>query len=118
MLLNPINIILSNISYLEMELQEDNHLSVAGLEKRVLDVVVHDVHLVSPDRGVPEAVHVRLEGAREALLYDVGSDVEILEKKLILLPSKNHYRVGLVVVDLIKLTMYSNVPLSAQVLSG
>ena len=60
-------------------MQENDHFSVAGLEKRVLDVVVHDVHLVSPDRGVPEAVYMRLEGAREALLDDVGSDVEILE---------------------------------------
>ena len=46
----------------------------------MLDVVVHDVHLVSPDGSVPEAVHMSLEGAREALLYYVGSDVQILQK--------------------------------------
>ena len=48
----------------------------------MLDVVVHDVHLVSPNGSVPEAVHVRLEGAREALLDYVGSDVQILQKRL------------------------------------
>ena len=66
-----------------MELQENDHFSIAGLEKCVLDVVVHDVHLVSPDGGVPEPVHVCLEGARETLLNDVWSDVEILEHTFI-----------------------------------
>ena len=50
----------------------------------MLDVVVHDVHLVSPNGSVPEAVHVRLEGAREALLDYVGSDVQILQKECLL----------------------------------
>jgi len=38
-----------------MEVEKDDHLPVARLEKRVLDVVVQDIDLVTPDRGKPKA---------------------------------------------------------------
>ena len=38
---------------LEVEVKEDDHLPVAGLEEGVLDVVVHDVYLVPPDTRIP-----------------------------------------------------------------
>jgi hypothetical protein len=53
--------------------EEYDHLSVAWLEEGVLDVVVHDVHLVAADAGVPEPVGVGLQHARQSLLDDVWS---------------------------------------------
>ena len=35
-----------------MEVEEDDHLAVARLEEGVLDVVVHDVNLVSANTGI------------------------------------------------------------------
>jgi hypothetical protein len=43
--------------------QQNDHLSVAWLEEGVLDVVVHDVHLVPADAGVPEPVGMGLQYA-------------------------------------------------------
>ncbi len=56
---------------LEVEVKQDDHLAVAGLEEGVLDVVVHDVHLVAPDARVAESVGVRLQHTRQSFLYDV-----------------------------------------------
>ncbi len=52
-------------------MEQDDHLSVARLEESVLDVVVHDVHLVAPDARVAEPVGVRLQHTRQSLLHDV-----------------------------------------------
>jgi len=41
---------------LQMEVQEDDHFSVTGLEEGMFDVVVQDVHLISTDRCVAEAI--------------------------------------------------------------
>ena len=65
--------------YLEVKMQEDDHLPVAGLEERVLDVVVEDVDLVPPDGRVPEAVDVRLQHPGQPLLHNVGPDVQVLQ---------------------------------------
>ncbi len=52
-------------------MEQDDHLAVAWLEEGVLDVVVHDVHLVAPDARVAEPVGVRLQHTRQSLLHDV-----------------------------------------------
>lgn len=41
--------------YLEVKVQDDDHLSVARLKQSVLDVVVQDIHLVSSDGREAEA---------------------------------------------------------------
>lgn len=92
--------------YLEVEVQDDDHLAVTRLEDGVFDVVVEDVHFIAADRreaetwwrevdrsgerlicagvdsggGVlPPTVGVRLQGALHPLLGDVGSDVQVFE---------------------------------------
>ena len=57
-------------------MEEDDHLAVAWLEERVLDVVVHDVHLVAPDASIAEPVGVGLQHPRQALLHDVRPDIK------------------------------------------
>ena len=52
-------------------MEQDDHLAVAWLEEGVLDVVVHDVHLVAPDARVAEPVGVRLQHTGQTLLHDV-----------------------------------------------
>ena len=42
------------IFYFEVEMNENDHLSVARLEERVLDVVKEDVHFVASNRSKPE----------------------------------------------------------------
>lgn len=39
---------------LEVEVEEDDHFTVAGLEEGMFDVVVQDIHLVSSHRREPE----------------------------------------------------------------
>lgn len=41
-------------TYLEVEVQDDDHLPVTRLEDGVLDVVVKDVHFVAADRREAE----------------------------------------------------------------
>lgn len=36
-----------NLDHLEVEVEYNDHLPIAGLEHRMLDVVIQDVHLVS-----------------------------------------------------------------------
>ena len=85
-----------------MEVQQDDHLSVARLEERVLDVVVQNVDLVPADRGVAEAVGVRLQHARETLLDDVGPDVEVFQLGIALAGAENEgvllHEIGLLLV--------------------
>ena len=57
-------------------MEEDDHLAVAWLEERVLDVVVHYVHLVAPDASIAEPVGVGLQHPRQALLHDVRPDIK------------------------------------------
>ena len=40
--------------YFEVEVNENDHLSVARLEERVLDVVEQNVHFVASNRSKPE----------------------------------------------------------------
>lgn len=40
---------MSNLTHLEVEVQNDDHLAVAGLEDGVLDVVVKNVHFIPAD---------------------------------------------------------------------
>lgn len=49
----------SQSKYLEVEVQDDDHLPVAGLEDGVLDVVVQNVHFVAPDWGETETYERR-----------------------------------------------------------
>ena len=59
-----------------MEVDENDHLGVARLEERVLDVVVEDVHLVSTHRLEAEACkHKQLSNEKSSmhLLYVLQS---------------------------------------------
>ena len=47
--------------YLEVEVQQNYHLFLGGLEEGVFDVRVQDVHLVSLDSGVAQTISVCLQ---------------------------------------------------------
>ena len=51
------------LSHLEMEVQQDDHLSLGRLEEGVLDVVEEYVHSVPLESGVAKTVGVSLKGA-------------------------------------------------------
>ncbi len=73
---------------LKVEVEQDDHLSVAWLEEGVLDVVVHDVHLVAPDARVAEPVGVRLQHTGQPLLHDVWP-----KKSSMFFKTKKHYSI-------------------------
>ena len=64
---------------LEMEMQQDNHFSVARLVKCMLDVVVKDVDLVATNTRVLESIDMRFKHTTQPFLSDVGSNVQVLE---------------------------------------
>ena len=59
----------------QVEMQQNDHLTVAGLEQCVLNVVIQDVDLVPADGGVAETVAVRLQDARKTFLNNVWPNV-------------------------------------------
>lgn len=65
-----------------MEVQKNNHLSVARLEDGVPDIVVKDVHLITSDRCVTESISVCFQGPENALLCHIGTDVEVFELRV------------------------------------
>lgn len=46
------------------------------------DVVIKDVHFVTTDRSVAEAICMRLQRSKNAFLGDVGSNIKIFEFRI------------------------------------
>ena len=51
------------LTYLEVEVKQHYHLSIGGLEEGMLHVIVEQVHFVSLEGGVTEAVNMSLKGS-------------------------------------------------------
>ena len=60
-------------------MNEDDHLSIARLEKCVFDVIVENVDFVSSDWSISKAIDVSFENAAETFLDNIRSNVEIFE---------------------------------------
>ena len=54
--------------YLEVKVQQNNHLPFGGLEEGVLHVVEEDVHTVALQCRVAQTVGVSLEGALKQMI--------------------------------------------------
>lgn len=63
-----------------MEVQQDDHLVVAGLEEGVFDVVVEHINFVAAQRGVTETVDMGFQRAADPLSNDVRPHVKILKR--------------------------------------
>lgn len=69
---------------LEMEMQNDDHLAIARLEEGVLDVVVHNVNLVTANRGEAETIEVSLQSSMNSFGDNVWTNEEVLQFGIVL----------------------------------
>lgn len=72
-----------------MKMKKYNHLAIARLEERVLNVVVQNVDLVASDRSVSESVGVGLESTGHSLAHDVRPNVQVLQPRVTLVRRQN-----------------------------
>ena len=61
-----------------MKMQQDNHLSLGGLEEGVFDVIEENVHSVSLQSGVAKAIAVGFQRALYSSWANDWSHVEVL----------------------------------------
>lgn len=71
--------------YLEMEVEENNHFSITGLEESILNIIVQNINFVTPNGCVTKTIGVSFETAGHSFRHDVWSDVEILEFRVALI---------------------------------
>lgn len=65
--------------YLQMEMKKNDHLSVAGLEEGILDIIVKNINFISSNRRVAESICMRLKSAGHSFSDDIRPNVQIFQ---------------------------------------